>query len=121
MRHLQKIWKNKTLYGIIIVIIFWYILHFSIDSNMIPSPHETFKVFFELMQKDLVVHLLFSTYRITIALSISILIGVPLGLWTGINKTLDAIISPVVYILYPLPKIAFLPVFMVLFGLGDTS
>ncbi|MGL5354280.1 MAG: ABC transporter permease, partial [Clostridium sp.] len=44
-----------------------------------------------------------------------------LGLWTGINKTLDAIISPVVYILYPLPKIAFLPVFMVLFGLGDTS
>lgn len=121
MKNLDKLRKNKTLYGIIIVIIFWYMLHFFVDSNMIPSPHETIKVFIELIQKDLIIHLLFSTYRIVIALLISILIGVPLGLWTGVNKTLDAIISPVAYILYPLPKIAFLPVFMILFGLGDMS
>jgi len=29
--------------------------------------------------------------------------------------------SPVLYLLYPLPKIAFLPIFMVLFGLGNLS
>lgn len=118
---INKLIKNKTLYGASIIIVFWYILHFSIDSNMIPSPYDTFKMFFELMQKDLIIHLSFSTYRIGIALIISLLIGVPLGLWTGHNAKLDAIISPVAYILYPLPKIAFLPIFMLLFGLGDVS
>jgi NitT/TauT family transport system permease protein len=37
------------------------------------------------------------------------------------SKKLDDIIAPVIYILYPIPKIAFLPVLMLLFGLGNTS
>lgn len=118
---IKKLIKNRTLYGMLIVIVFWYMLHFSIDSNMIPSPHETFRVFFKLMQKDLITHLAVSTYRITVALLISLVIGVPLGLWTGYNRKLDLAISPVAYILYPLPKIAFLPIFMILFGLGDLA
>lgn len=118
---IKKLIKNRTLYGMLIVIMFWYILHISVDSNMIPSPYETVKVLFELMKKDLIKHLAFSTYRVTVALLISLLIGVPLGLWTGANRKLDEIISPVAYILYPLPKIAFLPIFMILFGLGDIA
>lgn len=37
------------------------------------------------------------------------------------NKLADSILSPAAYILYPIPKIAFLPVFMILLGLGDSS
>ena len=36
------------------------------------------------------------------------------------SKKADELISPVVYILYPIPKIAFLPILMILFGLGNT-
>ena len=36
------------------------------------------------------------------------------------NKKADELVSPVVYILYPIPKIAFLPILMILFGLGNT-
>jgi NitT/TauT family transport system permease protein len=54
-------------------------------------------------------------------LAISVAIGVPLGLMIGLSKRLDNILSPITYILYPIPKIAFLPVLMLLFGLGDVS
>jgi NitT/TauT family transport system permease protein len=48
-------------------------------------------------------------------------IGIPLGLWMGLSKRADSFISPIAYILYPIPKVAFLPLFMVLFGLGNSS
>jgi len=121
MKIVERILKNKTLYGIIIVVIMWYVLHISIESSVIPSPYNTVKRFAHLIPEVLSVHLLASLGRIMIAIAISIIIGVPLGLWIGMNKKADSIISPVIYILYPLPKIAFLPVFMILLGIGNTA
>jgi len=121
MKVLEKLIKNKTLYGIIIVVIMWYVLHWSIESNVIPSPYSTVKRFIYLFPDILSRHLLASLGRIMIAIGISIIIGVPFGLWIGMNKKADSIVSPVIYILYPLPKIAFLPIFMILLGIGNTA
>ena len=112
---------KKTLYGSGVVLILWYIMHIFIKSNIIPGPYETIVTFVTLLQGDLLLHVATSLFRITAAVLISMLIGLPLGLWTGLSKQADAILSPVLYILYPIPKIAFLPVFMLLFGLGDSS
>ena len=54
------------------------------------------------------------------AILISLVAGSLIGLWIGMSKKADELISPVVYILYPIPKIAFLPILMILFGLGNT-
>lgn len=121
MKITERILKNKTLYGIIIVVIMWYVLHMSVESNVIPSPYSTVKRFVELVPDVLSVHILASLGRIMIAIGISIIIGVPLGLWIGMNKKADSVISPVIYILYPLPKIAFLPILMILLGIGNTA
>ena len=51
----------------------------------------------------------------------SLLIGIPIGILLGVNKYIDKIISPITYLLYPIPKIAFLPIFMAVFGIGDKS
>lgn len=112
---------KKIIYGSGVVLILWYIMHISIKSNIIPGPYETIVTFVKLLQGDLLLHVMASLFRITSAVLISMLIGLPLGLWTGLSKQADAILSPVLYILYPIPKIAFLPVFMLLFGLGDSS
>jgi NitT/TauT family transport system permease protein len=44
-----------------------------------------------------------------------------LGLASGRSRRLDALVSPFVYLLHPLPKIAFLPVIMLFLGLGDPA
>ena len=121
MKLLKRMIRDKTVYGAMVIILIWYGLHLTIRSNIIPSPYETIKRFVDIFPRVLSVHFLASMYRIFMAMIISILIGVPLGLWVGMSKRGDDIISPIVYILSPLPKVAFLPVFMILLGIGDLS
>ena len=121
MSFLTRIAKNKTLVGSFIVLLMWQVLHIFINSRVVPAPIEAIIMFFKLLRGDLLLHVGVSLYRIIVSVVISLLIGVPLGLWIGLNKIADEVLSPAVYILYPIPKIAFLPVFMILLGLGDGS
>lgn len=92
-----------------------------VNSSIIPGPLETIITFGKLMTDKLSLHIIISLFRIIASILISLVIGVPMGLWLGLSKRADAIISPVTYILYPIPKVAFLPLFMMLFGLGNSS
>lgn len=121
MKILKKLAGSKTLLGAFIVLILWFILHITVKSRIIPGPYETILTFGKLMAGPLLLHAAVSLFRITTAMIISMGIGVPLGLWIGLSKKADFLISPVVYILYPIPKAAFLPLFMLLFGLGNSS
>ncbi len=121
MNTLKKMLYNETLLGSGIVLILWYILHIIVSSGIIPGPVETIAEFGRLMTESLPMHILVSFFRILAAMVISMGVGVPLGLWMGLSKRADFAISPVAYILYPIPKVAFLPLFMVLFGLGNAS
>jgi ABC-type nitrate/sulfonate/bicarbonate transport system permease component len=49
------------------------------------------------------------------------LVGILLGLLAGVARTLDEMLSPVVFLTYPVPKIVFLPIVMLWFGIGDLS
>jgi ABC-type nitrate/sulfonate/bicarbonate transport system permease component len=49
------------------------------------------------------------------------LLGVALGLAAGIRRAFDELLSPVVFLTYPVPKIVMLPLFMLWFGIGDLS
>lgn len=112
--------KNKTVYGITMVIIFWYILHLLINAAVVPSPLQTLIEFGRLLQEELLIHLTVSLLRIIIATILATLLGVSLGLFLGLNDRFDTLVAPIVYLLYPIPKVAFLPVLMILFGLGNT-
>lgn len=111
----------QTLYGMLAILLFWYVLHISVGSAAIPAPHTAILHFFRIFPRELSRHLLVSLGRISVALLISLVLGGALGLWMGVSERADRWLSPVVYLLYPLPKIAFLPVLMILFGLGETS
>jgi ABC-type nitrate/sulfonate/bicarbonate transport system permease component len=53
--------------------------------------------------------------------AIGTLAGVALGLGAGIARKFDEMLSPLVFLTYPVPKIVMLPVFMLWFGIGDLS
>ncbi|MFW6287998.1 MAG: ABC transporter permease [bacterium] len=111
--------NHRTGYGILMVLFFWYIIHYFLQSSVVPAPHHTIIHAFEIFLDNLWIHLLSSLGRILAAILISLLLGVSTGLFLGMNKKFDRLFTPVVYILYPIPKIAFLPVLMILLGLGD--
>jgi len=113
--------RLNTFYGALFIIIFWGILHIIFNSSIVPSPLTVIINFFNILIPILLPHLAMSLYRIVTAVILALLIGVVIGLLVGINDKVDQYISPVIYLIYPIPKIAFLPLFMLLFGLGDRS
>ena len=54
-------------------------------------------------------------------MALSVLVAVPAGLAIGGSKTLNRIFSPLIYLLYPIPKVVFVPVVILFLGIGDTA
>ena len=48
-------------------------------------------------------------------------LGATLGLAAGTARWFDRMLSPAVFLTYPVPKIVMLPIFMIWFGIGDLS
>ena len=111
----------NQVYACLVVIGLWQLLYLMIGEPMVPSLLSTTERFIFLLQHDLIHHILYSFYRIFISVILSLFSGVPIGILIGWNHKSDQLISPVIYLLYPIPKIAFFPIFMVLFEVADAS
>ena len=107
--------------GFVIFNILWYLLAVKIHMRVLPKPTEVYINMLNLNSAKLSIHVLASLYRVAWGLSISIIIGVSIGLLMSYSKSWNKILNPLVYFTYPIPKTALLPVVMLLFGLGDTS
>ncbi|MDD2620884.1 MAG: ABC transporter permease [Syntrophomonadaceae bacterium] len=113
-------WQG-TLYSFVIVIIFWQAAAMIVNLPIVPSPGFVFLNIMEIFSSKIQIHVLYSLLRIMEGIAISILIGVPLGFLMGYFNKVDRLLSPLIYFTYPVPKIALLPVVMLLFGLGEAS
>ncbi|TZE83600.1 ABC transporter permease [Calorimonas adulescens] len=111
----------RYIYAMIGVVAVWYVLSIIANLPIIPSPLNVFVNTYIIFKAKIAIHVMYSIYRIFMGLILSIAIGVPLGLAMGYIPRIDSVMSPVVYLLYPIPKIAFLPVVMLIFGLGELS
>ncbi|MDR2900682.1 MAG: ABC transporter permease [Treponema sp.] len=82
----------------------------------------TFKTLISLARSGvLFFHLGASFSRICWALVWGFLPALVLGLAAGRSEKLNAVISPIIYIIHPLPKAAFLPLIMLFLGIGEIS
>jgi len=57
--------------------------------------------------------------RLAVAFLVAALAGVPLGLGMGLWRPLRRALEPAMAMLYPLPKVALLPLFLILLGVGE--
>ncbi len=115
--------KNKFLNGLIgffVVLAFWQLGSMALNKSFLPTPGASFAAFFEfLIYGDMGQHFLISTFRILTSILLAMVLAVPLGLAMGRVEWLGRLLNPVVYLLYPLPKVVFLPIIVVLMGLGN--
>jgi len=111
----------STLLGIILVAAVWEILHLALGTSALPSPLEAATTLAELFRRDMATHLAASLLRVLAATVVQVVLGSALGLALGASARAEALVGPAVRVLYPVPKIAFLPLFMILFGIGEVS
>jgi len=60
-----------------------------------------------------------SAWRLVMAMLIAFSLGYPLGLLIGHERRLDQLISPMIYIVYPIPQVAFILILFLIFGVGN--
>lgn len=113
-------WQGP-LYSFIVVILLWWAVAVLLDRPIVPSPYAVLINIIAIFRSKMEIHVLFSLGRILAGIILSILVGVPLGFLMGYFARIDKILSPLVYFTYPVPKLALLPIVMLLFGLGEVS
>jgi NitT/TauT family transport system permease protein len=72
-----------------------------------------------LFSGELIADALASLLRVLVGFFIGAALALPLGLLMGANKTLNACLNPLVQILRPIPPIAYIPLSILWFGLGN--
>ena len=112
------IWFFK---GCVLLLLLWYALSLALGSRIIPAPHTVFPVFLNLLVRGLLAHALSTLGRTLAALAVSFILALPIGIAMGKIRWIDDLLSPVTYLLYPVPKIALLPIVLLLFGITDTA
>lgn len=108
------------LWGTVFVIALWWVLALAINSPALPTPDATWPALVDNFTR-IMPEFWTSLGRIALSMLIGTVLGVPAGLWIGRSRRGDQIFGPVLYVLYPVPKIVFLPVLFILFGLGGQA
>jgi len=107
--------------AILILFLGWEIIALLLQNPALPCPIPAIAAFFQVFPQGLWKHFLVSTYRVLTSLFLGLALAVPLGLYIGRNSKLDKWLSPQLYLIYPIPKIALLPVIFAIFKIGDLS
>jgi len=104
-----------------IFVLCWIALAAALDRDIMPYPWQVLPVFIEEMRGDLWDHTLVSAQRVLTAIVAAVLFATPIGLGLGQIRVLNRIFSPLIALVHPIPKIVFLPVILVVMGIGETS
>ncbi|MDX1810518.1 MAG: ABC transporter permease [Gammaproteobacteria bacterium] len=93
-----------------------------IDVRFYPPPSEIFHyLIFTSPDEGLFTDIRASLSRILWGYLLGSSLGVTIGIGMGINQNLRNVFFPLVAISYPIPKIAILPLIMLIFGIGELS
>lgn len=107
--------------SVAILLVMWWIAAVLIDRPVLPLPGAAIMEFYVQLQSGLLYHAWVSFYRIGVSLLFALAIGIPLGILLGTHKRLDSYVAPMIYLTYPIPKVVFLPVILIILGFGDSS
>lgn len=113
---------------VILLLALWGLVsHLRLVSPVfLPSPSAVWTKFVTVSQTGfvdatLMQHVLASLGRVMAALIFSALIGVPIGLAIGLSPVGRGIFDPVLEFLRPIPPLAYLPLIVIWFGIGEPS
>jgi len=137
MNRLRTIWnairtklKDRSILGnismyvlsIITVVIIWQIASVIVEAvkgrAFLPTPIQAMAEVIRLGPM-LFRNFRISASRLVLAILIAFFTGYPVGLLIGHERRLDQLISPMIYLIYPIPQVAFILLLFLVFGIGN--
>jgi NitT/TauT family transport system permease protein len=128
LRRLLGGWKALIVPALLLLA--WHLAIAAGMSRLIPSPAEVARymvdfavggIWDDAFSATLHIHLFASMGRVYGGFALAALVAVPLGLLIGRNESVRALLDPFLQMMRPIPVTAWLPLSMILFGLGPRS
>ncbi len=119
---LEKRMINIT--SIILLLVVWELVYVTgvIDDFFFSGPVLTGVTLIEmLLSGELATHFLISLFEFGVGFSLAVVIGILVGFFMGTHKKIEYLVDPYVTALYSMPKVAFLPLIILFFGIGYNS
>jgi ABC-type nitrate/sulfonate/bicarbonate transport system permease component len=110
---------RKVLFAVGGIVVPWFVTSAIVGARVLPPPHVVIGHFLHLLAGELPAHALASVLRVTAALIVATTLALPLGIAMGRSLRVNDAVAPAAYVVYPVPKIALLPVVLLVFGVGD--
>lgn len=90
------------------------------STQVLPAPSQVLTSGWELIQNGLLLkYTVASLYRVTVGFYLAMLLGIPLGIFIGRWQCLKPFINPIIQFLRPISPLAWIPLAMLWFGIGD--
>jgi ABC-type nitrate/sulfonate/bicarbonate transport system permease component len=112
--------QGKRLSLFLLLIVLWEIAGRTglINKFLLPAPSVILSTEI-LKDSQLLVHIFSSLYRVVVGFAIATISGIGLGFLVGLNKRIRFYLMPVISFLKPIPPIAWVPIAILWFGLGN--
>ena len=105
-----------------LIIIVWWVLVAATASVVFPTPWQVATGTLELVRDGtLFEHIGASLFRVGAGFGLAVLVAVPLGLWMGWVKGAYVTLNPLFQMLRPISPIAWIPLAILWFGVGNVS
>lgn len=124
----RRKWAHRSSMAVVLLgaLVVWTLLSIShvFPAVALPTPLEVWHSFTLVLtegylNKTLTQDVLFSLFRVSVGFFGAVLLGVPIGLLMAESKLVDRVIDPFLQLGRPVPPLAYIPLFVVWFGLGE--
>lgn len=103
------------------VVAAWALVAVALARPILPTPWAVAVALWDGLRADLPRHFLASLWRVLASTVLAVALAAPAGLALGQSQRLGQVFGPVLYLLYPIPKVVLVPVVFLFFGLGDLA
>jgi NitT/TauT family transport system permease protein len=108
--------------GLALAVLLWHVAVAASPGTLVPSPLQAALAIGELARKGLLVkYVVASLFRVTWGYLTALLLAVPLGVLLGLWRRGEEAVNPVLQLLRPISPLAWIPIAILWFGVGDTS
>ena len=106
----------------VVLVLAWWLAVIATESLIFPTPWQVALGALELVHEGVLWdHIGASLFRVGTGFLLAVAVGIPVGLVMGWVAIVYAMLNPVVQILRPISPIAWIPIAILWFGVGDLS
>jgi NitT/TauT family transport system permease protein len=115
-----KVWPPLAVLALVVAV--WWAVVVKTESAIFPTPWAVVTGALELVEDGtLWEHITASLFRVGVGFGLAVLVGIPLGLWMGWVGGAYRTFNPIFQMLRPISPIAWIPVAILWFGVGEVS